>query len=472
MGAPPPQVEMAIRRRPRTSQTRPFPQKRRKQKKSAPATFPIAGDFAGLDRKDCLDRKHMNLPKFTFGMGDRFAHEGVAQLEAIREARAAGAPVYPVWNKSFREHSIVKSSPSDLRREADAAVKQLGWGEPYFVDADHVRLETVDGFMAASDFFTLDVADFVNVAPEPAALDTFLDAHKHLLGEIQIPGIAEPIFLTEADLRETAGKFLAAAAQAGKIYRHIAAAKGEGNFITEVSVDETDSPQTPRDLLLILSMLAAENIPAQTVAPKFTGRFNKGVDYVGDLAQFEKEFEEDLCVIKFAIREFGLPADLKLSVHSGSDKFAIYPAIKRQLAKHGAGVHVKTAGTTWLEELIGLAEAGGGALAIAKEIYAGAHARFDELTGPYSTVIDIDPAKLPAPETVNGWSPERFADSLRHVQSNRDYNPHFRQLLHVGFKVAAEMGSRYTECLRDHEPVIARNVKENLLNRHLLPIFG
>ena len=92
----------------------------------------------------------------------------------------------------------------------------------------------------------------------------------------------------------------------------------------------------------------------QTIAPKFTGRFNKGVDYVGDLAQFEKEFNDDLAVIAHAIAQYGLPNNLKLSVHSGSDKFSIYPIIGNALRRTGAGVHVKTAGTTWLEELIGL----------------------------------------------------------------------------------------------------------------------
>src|SRR5207248_5921456 len=142
-------------------------------------------------------------------------------------------------------------------------------------------------------------------------------------------------------------------------------------------------------------MIAREGIPAQTIAPKFTGRFNKGVDYVGNLAQFEKEFDEDLFVIAFAISEFGMPSTLKLSVHSGSDKFSLYPIINRLLKKHDAGLHVKTAGTTWLEEVIGLAESGGEGLEIAKEVYSGAFDRFDELTGPYATVIDIDKAKLP-----------------------------------------------------------------------------
>jgi putative heme-binding domain-containing protein len=126
-------------------------------------------------------------------------------------------------------------------------------------------------------------------------------------------------------------------------------------------MDETDSPQTPAELLIILAALSDQHVPIQTIAPKFTGRFNKGVDYVGDVAQFEKEFNDDLAVIAHAIKHFGLPETLKLSVHSGSDKFSIYPAIRRALQRSGAGLHVKTAGTNWLEELIGLAEAGGDA---------------------------------------------------------------------------------------------------------------
>src|SRR5207248_3658650 len=139
----------------------------------------------------------------------------------------------------------------------------------------------------------------------------------------------------------------------------------------------------------ILAAMAGEKIPVQTIAPKFTGRFNKGVDYVGDVGQFEKEFNDDLAVIAFAIKKYDLPKNLKLSVHSGSDKFSIYAPIRRALARFDAGLHLKTAGTTWLEEVIGLAEAGGDGLALAKEIYAEALAHLDELCAPYAAVIDI-----------------------------------------------------------------------------------
>ena len=121
--------------------------------------------------------------------------------------------------------------------------------------------------------------------------------------------------------------------------------------------------------------------------------------------------------LRWAVRNFGLPRNLKLSVHSGSDKFSIYAAIYE--ATKESGVHLKTAGTTWLEEIIGLAEAGGDGLALAKEIYAQAYDHREELCGPYATVIDIDPAKLPSPTTVAGWTSEQYTSALRH-------NPHAR----------------------------------------------
>src|SRR5882724_5565890 len=309
----------------------------------------------------------MQLPRFSMGIGDRFAHQGRAQLAAFTKAKQLGVDVAPVWNKSNREHLIVHSEPPSVRVEADAAVKALGWSGAYFVDADHIGLKTVDGFIGSSDFFTLDVADFIGKPAEEADIRAFVADQRKFAGTLNVPGIERPLDVPESRIEEIARKYLYAVKEAGKIYRHIEAAKGKGKFITEVSMDETDQPQAPVDLLFILAAIAREGVPVQTIAPKFTGRFNKGVDYVGDLAQFEKEFNDDLAVIAFAIKEFHLPGDLKLSVHSGSDKFSIYPAIRRAIRKTGAGLHVKTAGTTWLEELIGLASAGVDGVQIAKD---------------------------------------------------------------------------------------------------------
>ncbi len=386
-------------------------------------------------------------------------------------AAEQGVHVVPVWNKSNREHVTIGSAPSSTRAAADAAVTALGWKQPYHVDADHIRLDTVDWFLASSDFYTIDVADMIGKPADPAAVQAFADRHAELSGRITIPGIARPIEFARADLERTAGKYLLAVQDAAKVYRHICRAKGEGAFITEVSMDETDAPQTPPELLLILAALADEGVPLQTIAPKFTGQFNKGVDYVGDVAQFAQEFADDLAVVAFAVERYHLPRNLKLSIHSGSDKFSIYRPVRRALARFNAGVHVKTAGTNWLEEVIGMAEAGGDGLALAKEVYAEALAHVDELCAPYAAVIAIDRVKLPSAATVRGWGPEEFVSALRHDPSNPAFNPHLRQLLHVGYKVAAKIGGRYLDALDRHAEPIARNVTDNLYHRHIKPIF-
>lgn len=385
-------------------------------------------------------------------------------------AEEAGVVVAPVWNKSNREHTIIGSGPESTRRAADAAVKALGWQHPYFCDADHIGVATVDRFLEPCDFFTLDVAEQIGKAASEESLKAFVEHHKELRGTLHLKG-ADPLDLTEEFVSATARKYLYAVEAAAVIYKKLVNSKGEGRFVTEISMDETDAPQTPAELLVILVAIADHKIPIQTIAPKFTGRFNKGVDYVGDLKQFAREFSDDLAAIAYAVEHYGLPQNLKLSVHSGSDKFSIYKPIREALDRTGAGVHLKTAGTTWLEELIGLAEAGGDGLALAKEIYAEAYAHRDELCGPYATVIDIDPSKLPSPETVAQWSSDQYTGALRHDQKNSAYNPSFRQLLHVGFKIAAKMGQRYLDLLKANEPVIAKNVMGNLYDRHIAPLF-
>jgi hypothetical protein len=413
----------------------------------------------------------MRLPKYSLGIGDRFAHQGPAQLDAVIRARQQGLLLAPVWNKSHREHAIVGSTPGDVRAEADSAVLARGWTDPYFVDADHVTLATVDTFLEFSDFFTLDVADQIGAPPDADELARFVRKHSGYVGRIEIPGIGRPLEITGQTLEAAAAKFLPPVCQAARIYRRVAEAKGTGAFVTEVSLDETDRPQTPVELLVILAAVADQGIPAQTIAPRFTGRFNKGVDYVGDLDQFTTEFRQDLAVISFAVTQFGLPENLKLSIHSGSDKFSIYGSMHRALREFDAGIHLKTAGTTWLEELIGLATAGGPGLEIVKEIYAAALGRCAELCAPYAAVIDVDPAALSSPAAVAAWDGETFAAALRHDPVCQHYNPSLRQLLHVAYKVAAELGQRFARALDEHADVIGQGVTENLYRRHIRPLF-
>ena len=379
--------------------------------------------------------------------------------------------VVPVWNKSNREHTIIGSDPAQTRAAADAAVQQLKWQQPYFCDADHINLSTVDRYLEPCDFFTIDVADQIGVAAEQGDLDLFVRRHASLVGALDLPGLPEPMLVKREDLERVGRKYLAAALRAGENYRHIERAKGRGSFLTEVSMDETDTPQKPAELLLILAALADAGVPLATIAPKFTGRFNKGVDYVGDPRIFARELEQDMAVIRYAIDAFGLPAELKLSLHSGSDKFSIYGAVYDAMMKMNTGLHLKTAGTTWLEEVIGLAESGGDALALVKEMYTEAYAHRDELCAPYAAVIDIDPALLPSPAEAQRWTTEQWAGALRHDPASPEYNRGLRQLMHVAFKIAAKMGPRYIAMLEQHEERVAENVTANLFDRHIRPVF-
>jgi hypothetical protein len=411
------------------------------------------------------------IGKYSFGIGDRFVHQGNAQLRALLKARKGGIEVTPVWNKSNREHIYVHSNPADTRKEADQAVQTLGYTGEYCVDADHINLSNVEGFIQSSDFFTIDVASKIGIPAFSEEVTKFIASCASYTGDLLIPNIPHPFHVDEDLLSKIATKFLTAITEAGKIYRFIAEHKGSDDFVTEISMDEVESPQSPVELFFILKMVSNEGIPAQTIAPKFTGRFNKGVDYVGDVAMFAKEFEEDILVIDYAVKEFHLMDNLKLSVHSGSDKFSIYPEIQRIITKFDKGIHVKTAGTTWLEEVIGLAVAGGEALKAAKSIYAQALSRKDELCAPYADVIDINPALLPSAADIEDWSSEKFANTLRHIPGHPDYNANFRQLIHVGYKIAAEMGNYYTDLLKANSEIIGQCVEENLYDRHLKRLF-
>jgi hypothetical protein len=368
------------------------------------------------------------LPRFTFGMGDRFGRQGKAQLQAVLDAREAGLDVAPVWNKSHREHTLIGTQPPSLREEADAAVESLGYAGPYFVDADHITMKTVDGFIKCSDFFTLDVAD--SLGREPSCPETAAGYRSALkeMGEVAVHGMDAVLVFDGGTAERLVGTYGGAVEAARDLYQKIRAAK-------------------------------------------FTGRFNKGVDYVGDLKQFRTEFEADLLVVKYAIQAFDLPFGLKLSVHSGSDKFSLYPVIKELVFRHEAGLHIKTAGTTWLEEVIGLAESGGEGLEFIKQIYIEALEKFDELTAPYATVLDIDRKALPSVDEAREWSSKQVIGMVEHEPSHPHFNSSLRQFFHVAFKLAAKAGNRFYPLLEENADIINRRVHNNLYWKHILKVI-
>jgi hypothetical protein len=415
---------------------------------------------------------NLTLNKFSVGTGDRFARQAKAQLQACAQALQSGVEVVPVWNKSNREHNIIGSEPTSARQAADAAVKALDWKLPYFLDADHITLETVGRFLDPCDFFTIDVADFIGQTPVDADVDAFVRCHPELLGSIQLAGVDEAFEITQQDLREAAQKFLAAVKKAGEVYRKVLSVKGAGNFIPEVSMDETDRAQSPVELLIILAAIADEGIPVQTIAPKFSGRFNKGVDYVGDTSPSSTaRMALDIAAIATPSSNSACPPISSSASTPAATSSPSTPPFTRTSSAFSTGVHLKTAGTTWLEEIIGLAEAGGDGWRWPRRSTPRPSPTREELCAPYATVIDIDTAKLPAPAEVAGWTSEQYTSALRHDPARPAYNSSLRQLLHVGFKVAAKMGRRYLDLLEANEPVIAKNVTENLYDRHIAPVF-
>ncbi len=413
----------------------------------------------------------MKLSKYSFGIGDRFGLQGKAQLKAIKKANEQGIALTPVWNKSYREHTIIGSNPEDVRKEADQAVKELNFHSDFFVDADHINFSNVDKFIDHSDFFTIDISDFIGTPPDNKKVAAFKNTYKNYRGIFHPDGFDDSYEISENDLEFIASKYLLAIEKASEVYEYVAGKKGVGNFITEISIDETDRPQTPVELFFILAELGRVKVPVNTIAPKFSGRFNKGVDYRGNISAFEKEFREDLLVVKETVKEFGLPAGLKLSVHSGSDKFSIYPVIGKHIRQTDSGIHLKTAGTTWLEEVIGLAISGDAGLRLVKQFYHESFQRIEELCAPYAQVIDIEPGTLPEPALVENWTGEEFAATVRHIPDHTQYNPGVRQLLHVGYKVAAEHKDQFIRLLKENEAIVENEVYTNIFERHIQRIF-
>jgi tagaturonate epimerase len=413
----------------------------------------------------------MELEKYSIGIGDRFDRVGAAQLRALQQAVAGGVQIVPVWNKSNREHLIVGSSPDVTRKAIDEAVRTCRWTDSYYHDADHIGLATVDAYLDPCDYFTIDIADYIGRPVDSNAAASFLAAMAPYRGLLSIPGMQTPVQITDPLLASFAQNYLFAIGEAGKVYRHIAGKKDPASFITEMSVDEARNAQQPVELLLILAAVAREKIPIQTIAPKFRGSFLKGIDYMGDVQGFTRDFHDYLAVIKFAVNAFDLPRNLKLSIHTGSDKFSIYPVMHRAIKAADTGLHLKTAGTTWLQEIAGIAVSGGAGLALAKEIYRESFLRYDALCEPYLAVIRIVKNRLPPPQDVAVWSADEFVRALHHDPSCESYSSHLRQLMHIGFKVAAEKGDQFAEMREDCRSAIEDNVTSNIYEKHIRPLF-
>jgi len=374
------------------------------------------------------------------GCGDRLGLATPGHVRAVRQFSGI-APIFA--QQSVRENARTGRTPQQVLDDATWGVFQEGWCQPWGADADHLKTPAdIDAFVAAGyTFYTIDPGDSVDndahTAP-PAAVtakvqslpwetleDTAQDMERRYLGRTFNLGEFTLAFDRES-LWRAACKYGRAIAHTVQMYRHLASRMGDRPFELEVSVDETETPTSPQEHFFVASELRRLGVQWVSLAPRYVGRFEKGVDYIGDLAQFEAEFTKHLAIA----RHLG---PYKLSLHSGSDKFSIYPIIARHA---GDLVHLKTAGTSYLEALRAIASI---APSLFREILALARECYEEDRATYH--VSADPARVPPPE--------RLADSeLAGVLDLFDG----RQLLHVTFgSVLERFGPELKEALTRHE---------------------
>ncbi|MCD6406060.1 MAG: hypothetical protein J7M19_09555 [Planctomycetes bacterium] len=402
--------------------------------------------------------------KTAAGMGDRL---GIATPGHVRAVRGTGVVPF-LAQQSIREMTRTDRRAKQVMDDASWGVFQEGWTEGFGSDADHLKTTAdIDTCIAAGfTMYTVDPSDHVDNSADtcaPGELSSKFDSldwnaletssadmkRDYLSGEILLPGdvALQP---TEAMLVRAAVKYSAASAHTATMFRYLADRMGEKPFELEMSVDETETPTSTFEHYFVARELRRLGVKWVSLAPRFVGDFEKGIDYKGDVKVFEKSFAEQVAVMK----EFG---PYKISIHSGSDKFSIYPAAAR-LAE--GLVHLKTAGTSYLEALRVIARI---APALFREILAFAFEHYDSDKASYH--VSADPAKVPAPQDAGD-------DELDDILNGNDG----RQLLHVtyGSVLMAKVEGHYVfrdrllMALRSNEEAYYE-VLEGHLGRHIAP---
>ncbi|MBL8079095.1 MAG: hypothetical protein JNM55_14110 [Anaerolineales bacterium] len=285
----------------------------------------------------------------SFGFGDRLGLATPGHIAALRGTKFA--PIFA--QQSVRENTRTGRTPQQVMDDAKRAVEAAKWDAPWGADADHLKtIEDIDPFVTAGyTFFTIDPGEHVDNAADSDPLDVLKRKAASFINWDHLSNLyldqngEQPWgrFETES-LHRALVKYGGAIQHAVAMFNHLSQIKDKFDF--EVSVDETDSPTTPLEHFFIASELTRLGVKFTSLAPRFIGRFEKGVDYIGDLTALDEELGKHAAVT----RHFGT---YKLSLHSGSDKFSVYPLV----AKHwGDRIHVKTAGTSYLEALRVLAK--------------------------------------------------------------------------------------------------------------------
>ncbi|MCL5998767.1 MAG: tagaturonate epimerase family protein [Chloroflexi bacterium] len=374
------------------------------------------------------------------GCGDRLGLATPGHVQAIR-ACGAMAPIFA--QQSIREMARTQRSPQQVVDEAMWGVFQEGWHEGYGADADHLKTtEDIDRCVAAGfTFYTFDPGVHVGHV-EGLSFDTLPWDKLETKPSDLLANYASQF--DAATVKHAMLKYGRAIAHVTYLYRYLQGAMKGRPFEVEVSVDETEQPTSYAEHFVIAGELRRMGVEWVSLAPRFVGRFEKGVDYIGDLHAFESD-----CAAHVRVARHWGP--YKLSIHSGSDKFSIYPIVSR-LA--GDMVHLKTAGTSYLEALRTVAYGDPG---LFQKVYALAHDRYGEDRASYH--VSADPARAPGPKLEGFAEPDRLAAVLDQFDA--------RQMLHVCFgSILAVYGDRIKAVLKQNEEAHYVNLRRHF-NRHL-----
>jgi tagaturonate epimerase len=376
----------------------------------------------------------------SFGFGDRLGLATPGHISALRDSALDILPIFV--QQSVRENTRTKRTPQQVMDDAKRAIDATKWEAPWGADADHLKtVDDLPAFVAAGyTFYTVDPGEQVDNAADTDPLSV-------LQKKAQVKDWDELSALYLHSSRETgfgwfdSESLLRALVKYGKAIQHTLAmyrrlCELKDSFDFEVSVDETESPTTPLEHYFIVNELTRAGVKFTSLAPRFTGRFEKGVDYIGDLDALDAELAKHAAVTA----QFGT---YKLSLHSGSDKFSVYPLI----VKHwGRRVHVKTAGTSYLEALRTLASTSPGLFeqiwSLGMECYGVDRATYH---------VSADPARvaagLPLPALLDDF--------------------HAREILHVTFGSAlARFGTEIKAELERHAGEYNANLQKHF-RKHL-----
>jgi len=381
------------------------------------------------------------------GMGDRIGLATPGHVRAIRTTHGRIVPIFT--QQSIREMMRTNRTPTQVMDDAVWGVFIEGWQDGFGADADHLKTtEDIDACLCVGyTFFTIDPGEHVENRAETASISQLREMAENLPAQVQprASGLLGKAFdfeglqvnFDEHTLLKAAVKYGKALAHVAVMYSHLCHTAGEHPFEFEVSVDETEQPTTHAEHTYIANGLKQLGVKWVSLAPRYIGAFEKGVDYIGDVSAFEADIAGHAAIA----RQMG---PYKLSLHSGSDKFSIYPAAARQT--HGL-VHLKTAGTSYLEALRTIAMID---VPFFREIYTFARAHFETDRATYHISAQLN--RAPLPEAVSNWPGllDQFdAREILHVtfgsvltdhagHGDQGFYPHFMELLQTNAEAYAE----------------------------------